>query len=161
MWLHLRCSPRIEIYALLSLLQMKNRFPDEEKYLRDYCADSAFVHVLLISGYGFNNLFFPHISFQEKVSPEQTFKISWIYPLNKKLFCQDKIIMLLCIAGWRHIGWLGPWLHVNFKQPPSFWKCDAEKSTASRCLPCCDFYLFSTSYCIFLLSCKNLLQKCH
>lgn len=54
---------------------MKNRFPDEEKYLRDYCADSVFVHVLLISGYGFNNLSFPHISFQEKVSPEQTFKI--------------------------------------------------------------------------------------
>lgn len=48
---------------------MQIKFPDEGKYLMD-CADSVFVHMLLISGYGFNNLSFPHIFFQEKVSPE-------------------------------------------------------------------------------------------
>ncbi|KAI7812712.1 putative ectonucleoside triphosphate diphosphohydrolase 2 [Triplophysa rosa] len=50
--------------------EMQNKFPDKGKYLRDYCADSVFVHVLLISGYGFNNFSFPHISFHNFLPAE-------------------------------------------------------------------------------------------
>uniref|UniRef100_A0A671NX32 Ectonucleoside triphosphate diphosphohydrolase 2b n=1 Tax=Sinocyclocheilus anshuiensis TaxID=1608454 RepID=A0A671NX32_9TELE len=37
-------------------------------HLRDYCADSILLQVLLITGYGFSDLSFPHISFQEKAA---------------------------------------------------------------------------------------------
>uniref|UniRef100_A0A672KPU4 Ectonucleoside triphosphate diphosphohydrolase 2a, tandem duplicate 1 n=1 Tax=Sinocyclocheilus grahami TaxID=75366 RepID=A0A672KPU4_SINGR len=35
-------------------------------HLKDYCADSILLQVLLITGNGFSDLSFPHISFQEK-----------------------------------------------------------------------------------------------
>ncbi len=46
---------------------MTNKFPGQESRLKDYCAVSAFVQVLLVNGYGFGFLSFPHISFQKKV----------------------------------------------------------------------------------------------
>ncbi|XP_051517957.1 ectonucleoside triphosphate diphosphohydrolase 2 isoform X2 [Myxocyprinus asiaticus] len=50
----------------MSFLEITSKFPDERNHLKDYCADSVFMQMLLISGYGFNELSFPQISFQEK-----------------------------------------------------------------------------------------------
>ncbi|XP_051965740.1 LOW QUALITY PROTEIN: ectonucleoside triphosphate diphosphohydrolase 2 [Xyrauchen texanus] len=50
----------------MSFQEMHNKFPDEGNHLKDYCADSVFMQMLLISGYGFNEISFPQISFQEK-----------------------------------------------------------------------------------------------
>lgn len=50
---------------------MQNKFPDEGHHLRDYCADSILLQVLLIDGFGFSDLSFPQISFQGKVSSQE------------------------------------------------------------------------------------------
>ncbi|XP_039514712.1 ectonucleoside triphosphate diphosphohydrolase 2-like [Pimephales promelas] len=46
----------------MSIQEMSNL--DEENRLKDYCAVSVFVQVLLVNRYGFDDLTFPHISFQ-------------------------------------------------------------------------------------------------
>ncbi|XP_051750473.1 ectonucleoside triphosphate diphosphohydrolase 2-like [Ctenopharyngodon idella] len=50
----------------MSFQEIQNKFPDKEDHLRDYCADSILLRVLLIDGYGFSDLSFPQISFQGK-----------------------------------------------------------------------------------------------
>ncbi|XDV20885.1 hypothetical protein PO909_026094, partial [Leuciscus waleckii] len=56
----------IRVVCNMSFQEMQNLFPDEGNHLRDYCADSILLRVLLINGYGFSDLSFPHISFQGK-----------------------------------------------------------------------------------------------
>ncbi|XP_050965033.1 ectonucleoside triphosphate diphosphohydrolase 2 isoform X2 [Labeo rohita] len=56
----------VRVVCNMSFQEMQNKFPDEGDHLRDYCADSILLQVLLIKGYGFSDLSFPHISFQEK-----------------------------------------------------------------------------------------------
>ncbi|KAK7173084.1 hypothetical protein R3I93_003036 [Phoxinus phoxinus] len=56
----------VHVVCNMSFQEMLNKFPDEGNHLRDYCADSILLRVLLINGYGFNDLSFPHISFQGK-----------------------------------------------------------------------------------------------
>jgi len=69
---------------------MQNMFPDEAEHLRDYCADSILLRVLLINGYGFSNLSFPHISFQGKVSPHED---SSICSFRRIICCEANVNM--------------------------------------------------------------------
>ncbi|KAM6965367.1 ectonucleoside triphosphate diphosphohydrolase 2-like [Aplochiton taeniatus] len=50
----------------MSFAEMMAVAPDEKKRLQDYCAASVFVQVLMIEGYGFDEISFPRISFQKK-----------------------------------------------------------------------------------------------
>ncbi|XP_051750472.1 ectonucleoside triphosphate diphosphohydrolase 2-like [Ctenopharyngodon idella] len=50
----------------MSFQEMSNKAGNQGDRLKDYCAVSVFVHVLLVKGYGFDDLTFPHISFQKK-----------------------------------------------------------------------------------------------
>ncbi|XP_050965032.1 ectonucleoside triphosphate diphosphohydrolase 2 isoform X1 [Labeo rohita] len=50
----------------MSFQEISNKFQNQESRLKDYCAVSAFVKVLLVSGYGFDYFSFPHVFFQKK-----------------------------------------------------------------------------------------------
>ncbi|XP_051977490.1 ectonucleoside triphosphate diphosphohydrolase 2-like [Xyrauchen texanus] len=50
----------------MSFQEMRNKGLDQENRLKDYCAVSVFMQVLLGNGYGFDDFSFPHISFQKK-----------------------------------------------------------------------------------------------
>ncbi|XP_071322110.1 ectonucleoside triphosphate diphosphohydrolase 2 [Trachinotus anak] len=50
----------------MSLDQMLLLAPEQKARLQHYCASSVYVKVLLLRGYGFNEISFPHISFQKK-----------------------------------------------------------------------------------------------
>lgn len=47
--------------------QMYAKTKQQEKHLKNVCAVSSFIQVLLTKGYSFNEHSFPHISFQKKV----------------------------------------------------------------------------------------------
>ncbi|KAL2099473.1 hypothetical protein ACEWY4_003867 [Coilia grayii] len=46
--------------------EMLSKAPDQKMRLKDYCAGSVFIKVLLLKGYGFNEDSFTNISFQKK-----------------------------------------------------------------------------------------------
>ncbi|XP_024294853.1 ectonucleoside triphosphate diphosphohydrolase 2 [Oncorhynchus tshawytscha] len=46
--------------------EMLEKAPDQKGRLQDYCAASVFIQVLMLQGYGFDELSFPRISFQRK-----------------------------------------------------------------------------------------------
>ncbi|XP_034047691.1 ectonucleoside triphosphate diphosphohydrolase 2 [Thalassophryne amazonica] len=46
--------------------EMLRLAPDQKSHLQDYCASSVFIQVLLLRGYGFDEMTFPRISFQKK-----------------------------------------------------------------------------------------------
>ncbi|XP_077398954.1 ectonucleoside triphosphate diphosphohydrolase 2-like [Vanacampus margaritifer] len=50
----------------MSFSQMLALAPDQASRLRDYCASSVFVKVLLLKGYSFDDKSFSHISFKKK-----------------------------------------------------------------------------------------------
>lgn len=50
---------------------MTKKTNQSEKYMKNVCAVSNFIQVLLMRGYGFNEFSLPSISFQEKVRSEQ------------------------------------------------------------------------------------------
>ncbi|XP_029508598.1 ectonucleoside triphosphate diphosphohydrolase 2-like [Oncorhynchus nerka] len=50
----------------MSINEMLVLAPDQEPRLQDFCAASVFTKVLFTRGYGFDEISFPHISFQKK-----------------------------------------------------------------------------------------------
>ncbi|MCI4386953.1 hypothetical protein PGIGA_G00068740 [Pangasianodon gigas] len=50
----------------MSLVKMSKDFPEQKSYLRDYCALTVYVQVLMLRGYHFDNHSFPRVSFQNK-----------------------------------------------------------------------------------------------
>ncbi|XP_056134923.1 ectonucleoside triphosphate diphosphohydrolase 2-like [Lampris incognitus] len=50
----------------MTFSEMLIKAPDQKKHLKDFCAMTTFMQVLLLKGYGFDELSFPHISFQKK-----------------------------------------------------------------------------------------------
>ncbi|XP_068608886.1 ectonucleoside triphosphate diphosphohydrolase 2 [Brachionichthys hirsutus] len=50
----------------MSFNQMLILAPEQKSRLQDYCASSVFVNVLMLKGYSFDEMSFPHISFQKK-----------------------------------------------------------------------------------------------
>ncbi|KAI5612799.1 ectonucleoside triphosphate diphosphohydrolase 2-like [Silurus asotus] len=50
----------------MTLLKMSEDFPEQKSYLRDYCALTAYIQVLLLKGFHFDNHSFPRVSFQKK-----------------------------------------------------------------------------------------------
>ncbi|XP_060790955.1 ectonucleoside triphosphate diphosphohydrolase 2 [Neoarius graeffei] len=50
----------------MTLVKMLKDFPEQKSYLRDYCALTVYIQVLLLKGYHFDNHSFPKVSFQNK-----------------------------------------------------------------------------------------------
>uniref|UniRef100_A0A4W5PEF5 Ectonucleoside triphosphate diphosphohydrolase 2 n=1 Tax=Hucho hucho TaxID=62062 RepID=A0A4W5PEF5_9TELE len=50
----------------MSYQEMLEKAPEQKGRLQDYCAASVFIQVLMLQGYGFDELSFPRISFQRK-----------------------------------------------------------------------------------------------
>ncbi|XP_062873877.1 ectonucleoside triphosphate diphosphohydrolase 2 [Trichomycterus rosablanca] len=50
----------------MSFQEMLERAPDQRNRLQDFCAATVFMQVILLQGYGFDKISFPHISFQKK-----------------------------------------------------------------------------------------------
>ncbi|XP_017546696.1 ectonucleoside triphosphate diphosphohydrolase 2 [Pygocentrus nattereri] len=50
----------------MSFQEMLEKVPEQKSRLQDYCAATVFMQVLLLKGYGFDQLSFPQISFQKK-----------------------------------------------------------------------------------------------
>ncbi|XP_073808312.1 ectonucleoside triphosphate diphosphohydrolase 2 isoform X2 [Danio rerio] len=87
----------------MSFQQMQNKFPTEGDHLRDYCADSVLMRVLLINGYGFSDLSFPHISFQEKVEDTSVgWSLGYMLSLSNLLDAENAMVRkALCPDAWR------------------------------------------------------------
>ncbi|XP_006640621.1 ectonucleoside triphosphate diphosphohydrolase 2-like [Lepisosteus oculatus] len=51
----------------MTFKQMREKVPDQEKRLQDYCTISVFIEVLMLDAYGFDNSTFPLVSFQKQV----------------------------------------------------------------------------------------------
>ncbi|KAF7657817.1 hypothetical protein LDENG_00021940 [Lucifuga dentata] len=62
-----RMSEATRIICNMTISEMKERTQKQEKYLKNVCALSNFIQVLLMKGYGFNDRSFPRISFQKKI----------------------------------------------------------------------------------------------
>ncbi|XP_016332973.1 ectonucleoside triphosphate diphosphohydrolase 2-like [Sinocyclocheilus anshuiensis] len=77
----------------MSFQEMQNKFPDEGNHLRDYCADSILLQVLLINGYGFNDLSFPHISFREKAEDTSVgWSLGYMLSLSNLLAAENVLV---------------------------------------------------------------------
>ncbi|KAG7320782.1 hypothetical protein KOW79_015197 [Hemibagrus wyckioides] len=49
----------------LTLVKMSKDFPEQKSYLRDYCAVSVYIQVLMLRGYGFDDHSLPGVYFQK------------------------------------------------------------------------------------------------
>ncbi|KAK3555476.1 hypothetical protein QTP86_017025, partial [Hemibagrus guttatus] len=50
----------------MTIVKMSKDFPEQKSYLRDYCAVTVYIQVLMLRGYGFDDHSFPGVSFQKK-----------------------------------------------------------------------------------------------
>uniref|UniRef100_A0A8C2JV15 Ectonucleoside triphosphate diphosphohydrolase 2 n=1 Tax=Cyprinus carpio TaxID=7962 RepID=A0A8C2JV15_CYPCA len=93
----------IHVVCNMSFQEMQNKFPDEENHLRDYCADSILLQVLLINGYGFNDLSFPHISFREKAEDTSVgWSLGYMLSLSNLLPAENVLVRKTLLPdAWR------------------------------------------------------------
>uniref|UniRef100_A0A673LT66 Ectonucleoside triphosphate diphosphohydrolase 2b n=1 Tax=Sinocyclocheilus rhinocerous TaxID=307959 RepID=A0A673LT66_9TELE len=72
-------------------------------HLREYCADSILLQVLLITGYGFSDLSFPHISFQEKAADTSvSWSLGYMLSLSNLLPAENVFVRkTLRLDSWR------------------------------------------------------------
>ncbi|XP_053181789.1 ectonucleoside triphosphate diphosphohydrolase 2-like [Scomber japonicus] len=61
-----RMREAIRLVCNMTISEMTQRTKQQEKYMKNVCAASNFVQVLLTEHYGFNERLFPSISFQKK-----------------------------------------------------------------------------------------------
>lgn len=77
----------------MSFQEMNNKVQGQESRLKDYCAVSAFVRVLLLRGYGFDDLSFPHISFQKKAGDTSVgWSLGYMLNLSNLLPAEDVLL---------------------------------------------------------------------
>lgn len=72
--------------------------------LKDYCASSVFIKALLLRGYGFDDVSFPGISFQNTVKKKTTFK--WITDIRWSSVV-SLVVFFFCRRATRR--WAGLW----------------------------------------------------
>ncbi|XP_067294975.1 ectonucleoside triphosphate diphosphohydrolase 2-like isoform X2 [Pseudorasbora parva] len=90
----------------MSFQEMQKKFPDEgNMHLRDYCADSILLRVLLIDGYGFSDLSFPHISFQGKAEDNSVgWSLGYMLSLSNMLPAENVLLRkALRTDAWRAV----------------------------------------------------------
>ncbi|XP_033946971.1 ectonucleoside triphosphate diphosphohydrolase 2-like [Pseudochaenichthys georgianus] len=61
-----RLKEAIQLVCNMTISEMTAKFKQKEKYMKNVCAVSNFVQVLLLQGYGFDNHSLPSISFEKK-----------------------------------------------------------------------------------------------
>ncbi|KAK2912104.1 hypothetical protein Q8A67_004237 [Cirrhinus molitorella] len=93
----------VRVVCNMSFQEMQSKFPDEEDHLRDYCADSILLQVLLINGYGFNDISFPHVSFQEKAEDNSVgWSLGYMLTLSNMLPAENVFVRkTLRTDAWR------------------------------------------------------------
>lgn len=86
----------------MSFQEMSNKAPDQGNRLKDYCAVSVFVQVLLVKGYGFDDLSFPHIFFQMKAGDTSVgWSLGYMLSLSNLLPAEDVLLRKsLSSGGW-------------------------------------------------------------
>ncbi|KTG31640.1 hypothetical protein cypCar_00034898 [Cyprinus carpio] len=88
---HLEDATRV--VCNMSFQEMTNKVQGQGSRLKDYCAVSAFVQVLLVNGYGFDNLSFPHISFQKKAGDTSVgWSLGYMLSLSNLLPAEDVLL---------------------------------------------------------------------
>ncbi|XP_027008513.2 ectonucleoside triphosphate diphosphohydrolase 2 [Tachysurus fulvidraco] len=50
----------------MTFVKMSKDFPEQKSYLKDYCAVTVYIQVLMLRGYRFDDQSFPRVSFQKK-----------------------------------------------------------------------------------------------
>ncbi|XP_052412295.1 ectonucleoside triphosphate diphosphohydrolase 2 [Carassius gibelio] len=93
----------IRVVCNMSFQEMQNTFPDEGNHLRDYCADSILLQVLLINRYGFNDLSFPRISFREKAEDTSVgWSLGYMLSLSNLLPTENVLVRKTLLPdAWR------------------------------------------------------------
>uniref|UniRef100_A0A6Q2WSX3 Ectonucleoside triphosphate diphosphohydrolase 2b n=1 Tax=Esox lucius TaxID=8010 RepID=A0A6Q2WSX3_ESOLU len=88
----------------MSFKEMLVKAPDQKDRLQDYCAASVFIQVLMLRGYGFDELSFPRISFTKKAGDTS---IGWAlgYMLSLSSLLPEERIGLR--KALRHESWTG------------------------------------------------------
>ncbi|KAF3851712.1 hypothetical protein F7725_013484 [Dissostichus mawsoni] len=66
-----RLKEPIQLICNMTISEMTAKFKQKEKYMKNVCAVSNFVQVLLLQGYGFDNHSLPSISFEKKYGPSR------------------------------------------------------------------------------------------
>ncbi|KAJ0019646.1 hypothetical protein NQD34_007215 [Periophthalmus magnuspinnatus] len=86
----------------MSISQMTTITKQPEKYMKNVCAVSNFIHVLLTQGYGFNNSTLPMISFEKKAGGASVgWSLGYMLSLTSHL-PQESVSVLKAIPS-------GPW----------------------------------------------------
>ncbi|XP_048043628.1 ectonucleoside triphosphate diphosphohydrolase 2a.1 [Megalobrama amblycephala] len=84
----------------MSFQEMSNKAGNQGNRLKDYCAVSVFVHVLLVKGYGFDDLSFPHISFQKKAGDTSVgWSLGYMLSLSNLLPAEDVLLRKSVSSG--------------------------------------------------------------
>ncbi|KAK9974963.1 hypothetical protein ABG768_023027 [Culter alburnus] len=84
----------------MSFQEMSNKAGNQGNRLKDYCAVSVFVHVLLVKGYGFDDLSFPHISFQKKAGDTSVgWSLGYMLSLSNLLPAEDVLLRKSMSSG--------------------------------------------------------------
>lgn len=74
----------------LDLNQLSLVAPDQKSRLQDYCASAAFIKVLMLRGYGFDQKSFPQISFQKKAGDTSVgWALGYMLTLSNLLPAED------------------------------------------------------------------------
>lgn len=84
------------------MFQMLLLAPEQKSRLQDYCAASVFIKVLMLRGYGFDEISFPRISFQKTVIASSTSIYLQIRISVLLSTYSDTIIRHNCPAAWLH-----------------------------------------------------------
>ncbi|XP_039884418.1 ectonucleoside triphosphate diphosphohydrolase 2-like [Simochromis diagramma] len=92
----------------MSISEMTNRTKQHEKYMKNVCAVSNFVQVLLTQGYHFNEVSLPSISFEKKAGGASVgWALGYMLNLTNLVPAENPVVMkALPIGPWKGILFL-------------------------------------------------------
>ncbi|XP_056231377.1 ectonucleoside triphosphate diphosphohydrolase 2-like [Seriola aureovittata] len=97
----------IQLVCNMTISEMTEKTKQPEKYMKKVCAVSNFVQVLLMQGYGFNELSFPSISFQEKAGGASVgWALGYMLILSNMVPAESSVLMKALPSG--------PWAGILF-----------------------------------------------
>ncbi|XP_045890700.1 ectonucleoside triphosphate diphosphohydrolase 2-like isoform X1 [Micropterus dolomieu] len=102
-----RLEEAIRLICNMTISEMTEKTNQSEKYMKNVCAVSNFVQVILTKGYGFNEHSFPSISFQKKAGGAS---VGWAlgYMLSQSNIVQAESLGLMKALP------SGPWTGILF-----------------------------------------------
>lgn len=90
----------VRVVCNMSFQEMSKMDKSQGNRLNDYCAVSVFVQVLLVNRYGFDDLSFPHISFQKKAGDTSVgWSLGYMLSLSNLLPAENVLLRKALSSG--------------------------------------------------------------